>query len=93
MRVGSEWHLLSSSRLEQAVYEHHPSDNADAITQMLLATVSLCVLCETAVRSRPCAQLLPQRPARHEHAPLDEVGVTRSRPTQREKRWRGTKSP
>ena len=24
MRVGSEWHLLSSSRLEQAVYEHHP---------------------------------------------------------------------
>ena len=51
------------------------------LTQMLLATVSLCVLCETAVRSRPCAQLLP-----HEHAPLDEVGVTRSRPTQREKR-------
>ncbi len=31
------------------------------LTQMLLATVSLCVLCETAVRSRPCAQLLPQR--------------------------------
>ena len=30
------------------------------LTQMLLATVSLCVLCETAVRSRPCAQLLPQ---------------------------------
>ena len=24
------------------------------LTQMLLATVSLCVLCETAVRSRPC---------------------------------------
>ena len=24
MTVGSEWHLLSSSRLEQAVYEHHP---------------------------------------------------------------------
>ena len=53
------------------------------LTQTLLATVSLCVLCETAVRSRPCAQLLPQRA---EHAPLDEVGVTRSRPTQREKR-------
>ena len=30
------------------------------LTQMLLATVSLCVLYETAVRSRPCAQLLPQ---------------------------------
>ena len=30
------------------------------LMQMLLATVSLCVLCETAVRSRPCAQLLPQ---------------------------------
>ena len=45
------------------------------LTQMLLATVSLCVLCETAVRSRPCAQLLP----RHEHAPLDEVGVAHAR--------------
>ena len=31
------------------------------LTQMLLATVSLCVLCETVVRSRPSAQLLPQR--------------------------------
>jgi len=31
------------------------------LTQMLFATVSFCVLCETAVRSRPCAQLLPQR--------------------------------
>ena len=31
------------------------------LTQMLLATVSLCVLCETAVRSQPCEQLLPQR--------------------------------
>ena len=30
------------------------------LTQMLLATVSLCVLCETAVGSRPFAQLLPQ---------------------------------
>ena len=49
------------------------------LTQTLLATVSLCVLCETAVRSRPCAQLLPQRA---EHAPLAEVGVARSRPTQ-----------
>ena len=45
------------------------------LTQTLLATVSLCVLCETAVRSRPCAQLLPQRA---EHDPLDEVGVARS---------------
>ena len=53
------------------------------LTQMLLATVSLCVLCETAVRSRPCAQLLPQRAT---SMPLDEVGVARSRPTQREKR-------
>ena len=82
MRVGSEWHLLSSRRLEQAVYEHHPS-TTQMLTQMLLATVSLCVLCETAVRSRPCAQLLPQRA---EHALLDDVGVARSRPTQREKR-------
>ena len=41
------------------------------LTQMLLATVSLCVLCETAVRSRPCAQLQPQR---HEHVLLDGVG-------------------
>ena len=28
------------------------------LTQMLLATVSLCVLSETALRSRPCSQLL-----------------------------------
>ena len=62
MRVGSEWHLLSSRRLEQAVYEQHPTlVTTQMLTQMLLATVSLCVLCETAVRSRPCAQLLQQR--------------------------------
>ena len=60
MRVGSERHLLSSSRLEQAVYEQHPKVTTQMLTQMLLATVSLCVLCEITVRSRPCAQLLPQ---------------------------------
>ena len=60
MRVGSEWHLLSSSRLEQAVYEHHPIVTTQMLTQMLIATVSLCVLCEATVRPRPCAQLLPQ---------------------------------
>ena len=62
MRVGSEWHLLSSSRLEQAVYASSTLVTTQMLTQMLLATVSLCVLCETAVGSRPCAQLLPQRP-------------------------------
>ena len=41
------------------------------LTQMLLATVSLCVLCETAVRSRPCAQLLLQ--CAHCHVLLDGV--------------------
>ena len=44
MRVGSEWHLLSSSRLEQAVYEHHPSDNADANADAARHGVSLCAL-------------------------------------------------
>ena len=53
------------------------------LTQMLLATVSLCVLCETAVRSRPCAQLLPQPATSMRRL---RVGVARSRPTQREKR-------
>ena len=58
-------------------------------TQMRLATVSLCVLCETAgapgVRTAAAA-------ARHEHALLDEVGVARSRPTQARKApRRGTK--
>ena len=53
------------------------------LTQMLLAMVSLCVLCETTVRSWPCAQLLRQR-APDQHAPLDEVGVARWRSTQRE---------
>ena len=42
--VGSEWHLLSSSRLEQAVYEHHPSDNADANADAARHGVSLCAL-------------------------------------------------
>jgi len=46
------------------------------LTQMLLATVSLCVLCGNrcglaAVRTAAAA-------ARHEHASLDEVGVARS---------------
>ena len=59
------------------------------LTQMRLATVSLCVLCETAgapgVRTAAAA-------ARHEHALLDEVGVARSRPTQARKApRRGTK--
>ena len=44
MRVGSEWHLLSSSRLEQTVYEHHPSDNADANADAARHGVSLCAL-------------------------------------------------
>ena len=52
------------------------------LTQMLLATVSLCVLCETAVRSRPCAQLLPQ-PAMSMRR-LMRSELLRSCPTQRE---------
>ena len=44
MRVGSEWHLLSLSRLEQAVYEHDPSDNADANADAARHGVSLCAL-------------------------------------------------
>ena len=44
MRVGSEWHLLSSSRLEQVVYEHDPSDNADANADAARHGVSLCAL-------------------------------------------------
>ena len=55
------------------------------LTQMLLATVSLCVLCETAVRSRPCAQLLPQR-ATAMRSFMASESVALSRPTQREKR-------
>ena len=64
------------------------------LTQMLLATVSLCVLCETAVRSRPCAQLLPQRATSMRRLMRSEL---HARPT-----WlnaapkaprRGTKSP
>ena len=42
--VGSEWHLLSLSRLEQAVYEHDPSDNADANADAARHGVSLCAL-------------------------------------------------
>ena len=55
------------------------------LTQMLLATVSLCVLCETAVRSRLCAQLLPQTATSMRRSMRSEL-VARSRPTQREKR-------
>ena len=44
MRVGSEWHLLSLSRLEQAVYEHHSSENADANADAARHGVSLCAL-------------------------------------------------
>ena len=53
------------------------------LTQMLLATVSLCVLCETAVGSRPCAQLLPQRATSMRRLMRSEL---LARPTQREKR-------
>ena len=74
MRVGSEWHLLSSSRLEQAVYEQHPSDNADANADAARHGLSVCSvkpLCAlAAVRTVAAA-------GRHQHAPLDEVGVAR----------------
>ena len=60
------------------------------LTQMLLATVSLCVLCETAVRSRPCAQLLPQRATSMRRLMRSEL---LARPTQRKAPRRGTKSP
>ena len=54
------------------------------LTQMLLATVSLCVLCETTVRSRPCAQLLSQ-PATSIRRLMRGRSPT-LRPTQRQKR-------
>jgi hypothetical protein len=92
MRVGSEWHLLSSRRLEQAVYEHHPSDNADANADANAARhgVSLCTLrnrCAlAAVRTAAAA-------ARHQHVPLDEVGVTLAPNSARKVPRRGTKRP
>ena len=52
-------------------------------TQTLLATVSLCVLCETAVRSRPCAQLLCRSVPSTLRLMTSELHA-RSRPTQRE---------
>ena len=54
------------------------------LTQMLLATVSLCVLCETAVRSRPCAQLLPQPATSMRHLMRSEPHA-RAQRTQRQK--------
>jgi hypothetical protein len=60
--MGSEWHLLTSHRADSSKRCTSTTlVTTQMLTQMLLATVSLCVLCETAVRSRPCAQLLLQR--------------------------------
>ena len=63
------------------------------LMQMLLATVSLCVLCETAVRSRPCAQLLPQPTTNMRGLMRSESQARAQLTSARKAPRRGTKSP